>query len=135
MKIKRQFYKEIKGRTYSKNDVETSTVYGNIGSIAFKTRSISVRVKHHSLNVNHWLTFKLTTLQWAWHGTGIINWSSEGHDPHLTSMTPNGSIFFCKLLLNGASNDTKIGCIQFLWAEANKYKFSFLLGASTVRAI
>ena len=29
-------------------------------------------------------------------------------------MTPTGPVFFCKLLLNIASYDTKIGCIQFL---------------------
>ena len=31
--------------------------------------------------------------------------------------------FFCKLLLNGASHDTKIGCNSLVWAGANKYKF------------
>ena len=31
--------------------------------------------------------------------------------------------FFCKLLLNGASHDTKIGCIRFVWAGSEKYKF------------
>ena len=41
---------------------------------------------------------------------------------------------FCKLLLNGASYDiTKIGCIQFLWAGAEKYLFSFLLCAGPLR--
>ena len=37
--------------------------------------------------------------------------------------------FFCKLLLNGASHDTKIGCIPLVWAGAKKHKFSFLLCA------
>ena len=31
--------------------------------------------------------------------------------------------FICKLLLNGASHDTKIGCNSLVWAGANKYKF------------
>ena len=39
--------------------------------------------------------------------------------PHLTS------VIICKLLLNGASYDTKIGCIQFLWAEALNINFLF----------
>ena len=34
---------------------------------------------------------------------------------------------FCKLLLNGASHDTKIGCIRLVLAGAKKYKFSILL--------
>ena len=34
--------------------------------------------------------------------------------------------FFAKWLPNGALYDTKIACIQFLWAGAKKYKFSFL---------
>ena len=33
--------------------------------------------------------------------------------------------FFCKLLPNGASYDTKIGCIQFLRAVAKKNIFFF----------
>ena len=36
----------------------------------------------------------------------------------LVSMTPNGPVFFCKLLLNGASHETKIGCIRLVWAGA-----------------
>ena len=35
----------------------------------------------------------------------------------------------CKLLLFSASYDIKIGFIQFLWAEAKKYKILFLLCA------
>ena len=35
--------------------------------------------------------------------------------------------YFCKLLLDGASHETKIGCISLVWAGANKYKFSLLL--------
>ena len=52
------------------------------------------------------------------------HWSSKGNDPHWTSKT---NVFFCKLLLNGASHDTKIGCISLVWAGAKKYKFSCLL--------
>ena len=44
-------------------------------------------------------------------------------------MTPTGPLFFCKLLQNGASHETKIGCIRLVWAGAKKYKFSFLLCA------
>ena len=29
----------------------------------------------------------------------------------------------CKLLLNGFSHDTKVGCVRLVWAEAEKYKF------------
>ena len=39
--------------------------------------------------------------------------SREGRGPHWTS-------FFYKLLLNGASNDTKMGCIRLFWAGAKK---------------
>ena len=31
--------------------------------------------------------------------------------------------FFCKLLLKGASHDSKIGDISLVWAGAKKYKF------------
>ena len=37
---------------------------------------------------------------------------------------PTGPMFFCKLFPNGASHDTKIGCISLVWA--NKCKFSFV---------
>ena len=37
-------------------------------------------------------------------------------------------------LLNGATHDNKIGCNQFLWVGARKYKFLFLLcGAGPLR--
>ena len=39
----------------------------------------------------------------------------------------NRTSVFCKLLLNGASHDTKNGCIRFFLAGVKKYKFSFLL--------
>ena len=41
--------------------------------------------------------------------------------------------FFCKLLLNGALIDTKIGCISLVWVWAKKYKFSFLLCADPLK--
>ena len=41
-------------------------------------------------------------------------------------MALTGPVFFCKLQ-NGASHDTKIGCL--VWAGGRKYKFSFLLCA------
>ena len=43
-------------------------------------------------------------------------------------MTLTGPVFFCKLLLNGASHDTKIGCIGLVWAGPKKYKY-YLLGS------
>ena len=46
---------------------------------------------------------------------------------------PLDQCFFCKLLLNGASNDTEIGCSGLVWAGAKKYKFSFLLCAGPLR--
>ena len=33
-------------------------------------------------------------------------------------MTQTEPAFFCKLLLNGASYDAKVRCIQILWAGA-----------------
>ena len=36
-------------------------------------------------------------------------------------------MFLSKFLLKGALHSSKIGCIQFLWAGAKKYKFPFLL--------
>ena len=45
------------------------------------------------------------------------------------AMTLTGPMFFCKLLLNGASHDTNIGCIRLVWAGAKENKFSFLLCA------
>ena len=38
--------------------------------------------------------------------------------PILVSCEASLEQIFCKLLLNGASNDTKIGCIKILWAGA-----------------
>ena len=43
------------------------------------------------------------------------------HSP-VRAVVPTGDF----LAPNGASYDTKIGCIQFLWTRAKKYKFSFL---------
>ena len=37
-----------------------------------------------------------------------------------TALAPTGPVFFCKLLLNGASYDTKIVCIRLVWAGAKK---------------
>ena len=51
---------------------------------------------------------KKTLVQWGSY------WSSEGHDPHWTSVF---------LLLNGASHYTKIGCIRLVWAGAKKFHF------------
>ena len=48
--------------------------------------------------------------------------SAHSKYEHWTSV-----FFFCKLLLNGASHDTKIGCISLVSAGAKKYRFSFLL--------
>ena len=44
-------------------------------------------------------------------------------------MTPNGPMFFFKLLLNSASHDTKIGCIALVWAGVKQYKFSLSMCA------
>ena len=44
-------------------------------------------------------------------------------------MTLTGPVVFCKLLLNGASHDTKNGCIRLVRAGAKKFKFLFLLCA------
>ena len=56
---------------------------------------------------------KLSTPVDGWysiyHKVPNCSWSSEG-------LTPTGPVFFSKLLLNGASHDTKIGCIPFLLA-------------------
>ena len=41
------------------------------------------------------------------------HWSSEGHDPHWTSMTLTGPMFFF------------IGCIRLVWAEAENANFHF----------
>ena len=60
----------------------------------------------------------------------VLNWYWLGSRK---MWPPLDQFFFCKLLLNCASHDTKIGCIQFLWAEASKYKFSFLLCAGPLR--
>ena len=54
---------------------------------------------------------------------------SGGHTGPVRVMTHWTRVFFCKLLLNGASHDTKIGCISLVWAGAKKYKFYFLLSA------
>ena len=48
-------------------------------------------------------------------------------------MTLAGTLFYCKLLLNGASHDTKIGCVRLVSTEANKYKCSFLSFAGPLR--
>ena len=48
-------------------------------------------------------------------------------------MTCTGPVFFCKLLLNCASHDTKISCIRLVWAGAKKYKFWFLLCAGPLK--
>ena len=47
--------------------------------------------------------------------------------PFWSNLQKNTGPIFCKLLLNGASHDTMIGCISLVWAGAKKYKFSFLL--------
>ena len=52
---------------------------------------------------------------------------------YTTSLT--GPVFICKLLLNGASQVNKIGCIRLVWAGAKKYKFSFLLCADPLISI
>ena len=49
--------------------------------------------------------------------------------PFWSNLQKNTGPIFCKLLLNGASHDTMIGCIRLVWAGAKKYKFSFLLCA------
>ena len=58
---------------------------------------------------------------------------SGGHTGPVRVMTLTGPVFFCKLLLNVASHDTKIDCIRLVWAGAKKYEFSFLLGAGPLR--
>ena len=40
--------------------------------------------------------------------------------PILEQFAKKTGPFFCKLLLNGASHDTKIGYISSVWAGANK---------------
>ena len=52
------------------------------------------------------------------HSQKNIQWSSEGHDPIWTSV-------FLKLFLNGASHDTKIGCIRLVWAGTKIINFQF----------
>ena len=57
------------------------------------------------------------------------HWSSGGHTCPVRVMNLTEPVFFfCKLLLNGASHYTKIGCIRLVWAGAKKY-FSFQLCA------
>ena len=52
---------------------------------------------------------------------------------HLQKNEPVQLLLFLKLLLNGASHDTKIGCIRLVWAGAKTYKFSFLRCAGPLR--
>ena len=52
-------------------------------------------------------------------------WSSGDHNGPV-SLT--GPVFFCNLLLKGASHDTKIGSIRLVWAGNKKYKISFSMG-------
>ena len=64
--------------------------------------------------------------------------NQSGLDPHWTTcpvwvMTLAGTLFYCKLLLNGASHDTKIGCVRLVSTIANKYKCSFLSFAGPLR--
>ena len=56
----------------------------------------------------------------------------KGTSLHAANWT---SVFFCKLLLNGASHDTKIGFIRLVWAGNKKYKFSFLLCAGPLTCL
>ena len=63
-------------------------------------------------------------------------WSSWGHTGPVRVMTLTGPVVvLCNLLLNGASHDTKIGCIRLVLAEAKKFKFSFLLCASPLNKL
>ena len=43
-------------------------------------------------------------------------------------MTPTGQVvFFCKLLINGFSHDTKISCIRLFWAGAKNISLIFAM--------
>ena len=59
--------------------------------------------------------------------------SSGGHTGPVRVVTLTGPVVFYKLLLNGDSHDTKIGCIRLVWAGDKKYNFSFLLCAGPLR--
>ena len=62
------------------------------------------------------------------HRLGVIckiHWSSRGHTGPVKVITLTGPVFFCKLLLNGATHDTKIDCIRLVWAGAKKYNFCY----------
>ena len=50
----------------------------------------------------------------------LVKW---GHTGSVRVMTLTGLVFYYKFLLNGASHDTKIGCIRFVLAGPKKYKF------------
>ena len=50
------------------------------------------------------------------------------------SMAFTGPAFFLQIASKGASYDTKISCIQLLWAGAKIYKFSFLQCAGPLRS-
>ena len=56
-------------------------------------------------------------------GAHLILYIGSYRTGPVKAMVRTGPVVFCKLLLNGASYDTEVGCIQFLWAEAKKYKF------------
>ena len=43
----------------------------------------------------------------------------------MRAMAPTGPVFFLQIASNGASYDTKIGCIQFLLAVAKNFTFYF----------
>ena len=71
---------------------------------------------------------------WVWgRPAGRLRRPASGRSTTADTVQSFYTEFFCKLLLNGASHDTKIGCIK--WAWTNKYKCSSLPFLSIITLI